>query len=872
MLDAFKNSRLSVKIALLGCSSVLLTTLLLLAVVTWQTAQYNNLAQNEVDKLIESDLNHITTGVYNLIKAEFETYRANDGRANPEMVSLRVRHAILGITIGKTGYVYLLDTNGRYVISQHGGRDGETILGTRDIDGNYVIKDIIRKATAVKPGELSTVRYRWQNPGEPAPRWKIARVTHFAPFNWVVGASVYEDELEAYRNVLTKGRLRMMDIMIISGSLITLLFGIFGIAVARSIAHPVLKLKGAVESVIDGELDQVIEVRNRDEIGSLAQSFNNMTASLRNSVTELRETLDDLRESEAQLKLAEEISHLGSWTFDLVNNRLSWSDETFRIFGHAPQEFQPTYDIFLQAIHPDDRQMVDSAFSESLHGQGNQYDIVHRIIIKSTGEIRTVREKCMHSRDAAGRIARSNGMVLDITDRKRTEEALEKRILALTRPIESPGSIDFEELFNLDDIQRLQDEFAEATGVASIITHPDGTPITRPSNFCRLCSDIIRNTEKGLANCYKSDALLGRYSPKGPMIQTCMSGGLWDAGAGISVGGSHIANWLIGQVRDETQTEAKMRDYAKEIGADEDSLIEAFREVPAMSRGQFDRVARVLFTLANQLSTAAYQNVQQARFISERREMEKELQLLNAELEKRVALRTAELERLNRELESFCYSISHEIRAPIARLTGFSRAISESVADADIDTLKHLAERTEIASERLRSVIDALLTKNRLSRARLSLEHVDMSALCREIVIELRETAGERVINAVILPGVTGYADREMIWLCLKHLLANAVKYTSRKPKAVIEFGRSGDAGSEIYFIRDNGDGFDMEFADKLFKPFSRLHNEEEFEGSGFGLALVHEVIERHNGRIWAQSSPGKGATFFFTLGTQSPG
>ena len=213
----------------------------------------------------------------------------------------------------------------------------------------------------------------------------------------------------------------------------------------------------------------------------------------------------------------------------------------------------------------------------------------------------------------------------DITARKDAEEALEKRILALTRPLDDAAGIAFEDLFNIDDIQRLQDEFAQATGVASIITRTDGTPLTSPSNFCRLCTDIIRQTEKGLANCYRNDSVIGQASTQGPAIQPCLSGGLWDAGAVISVGGRHIANWLIGQVRDETQTEEKMRQYAREIGADEKSLIEAFREVPVMSREQFERVAQALYTLANQLSNFAYQNVQQARFITERRQAEEAL-------------------------------------------------------------------------------------------------------------------------------------------------------------------------------------------------------------------------------------------------------
>ena len=213
----------------------------------------------------------------------------------------------------------------------------------------------------------------------------------------------------------------------------------------------------------------------------------------------------------------------------------------------------------------------------------------------------------------------------DITERKRAEEALERRIIALTQPLDSQEGVSFEDLFNLEDIQRLQDQFASATGVASIITNTEGTPITRPSNFCRLCSDVIRKTDKGLTNCFKSDAALGKPNPDGPAIQPCLSGGLWDAGAGISVGGKHIANWLIGQVRDETQTDEKMRAYAREIGVDEAVVIEAFHEVPAMSREKFVEVAHALFTLANQLSDAAYRNVQQARFITERKQAEEAL-------------------------------------------------------------------------------------------------------------------------------------------------------------------------------------------------------------------------------------------------------
>lgn len=206
----------------------------------------------------------------------------------------------------------------------------------------------------------------------------------------------------------------------------------------------------------------------------------------------------------------------------------------------------------------------------------------------------------------------------DITERKRKEDASEKRLLALTQPPEIHEKVSFDDLFILEDIQRMQDDFANATNVASIITYPDGQPITSPSNFTRLCSEIIRKTDKGLQNCFCSDAMLGKPNPDGATVKPCLSAGLWDAGAAITVGGHHIANWLIGQVRDENQTDESIRAYARSIGADEDSMLEAYLEVPYMSRQQFEKVAKALYTIASQLSDGAYHNMQQARYITEK--------------------------------------------------------------------------------------------------------------------------------------------------------------------------------------------------------------------------------------------------------------
>jgi PAS domain S-box-containing protein len=190
------------------------------------------------------------------------------------------------------------------------------------------------------------------------------------------------------------------------------------------------------------------------------------------------------------------------------------------------------------------------------------------------------------------------------------------------------GTIDdiqFSDLFDLEDIQHIQDLFSDATGVASIITHPDGRPITHPSNFCRLCNGIIRKTDLGLTNCFKSDAEIGRPNPSGPVIQPCLSGGLWDAGASIMVDGKHIANWLIGQVKNEELDLQRMLQYAKEIGADQEDFMDALKEVPVMSKEKFEKVAQMLFAFASEISSKAYQNSQLIQSILERKQAEEKL-------------------------------------------------------------------------------------------------------------------------------------------------------------------------------------------------------------------------------------------------------
>jgi signal transduction histidine kinase len=243
-----------------------------------------------------------------------------------------------------------------------------------------------------------------------------------------------------------------------------------------------------------------------------------------------------------------------------------------------------------------------------------------------------------------------------------------------------------------------------------------------------------------------------------------------------------------------------------------------------------------------------------------------QIRQLNAELERRVIERTAQLEAANKELEAFSYSVSHDLRAPLRGIDGFSQALLDEYSETLDDTARHYLARVRAGSRHMAHLIEDLLTLSRVSRSEIHRVPVDLSALARTVATELQHTQPGRQVAVEIEPGLTVQGDPGLLRVALENLLGNSWKFTHKHAGARIEFRSARRDGDTMFFVRDDGAGFDMAYVDKLFHPFQRLHATEEFEGTGIGLATVQRIIHRHGGRVWGEGAVERGATFYFTL------
>jgi len=250
-------------------------------------------------------------------------------------------------------------------------------------------------------------------------------------------------------------------------------------------------------------------------------------------------------------------------------------------------------------------------------------------------------------------------------------------------------------------------------------------------------------------------------------------------------------------------------------------------------------------------------------------ESQREVQQMNAELEKRVAERTRQLQAANRELESFAYAVSHDLRAPLRSLSGFSQILQETASEQLDEKSLHYLRRIHDASQRMSSLIEALLGLSRISTAEMAIRPVNLTQLFLDAAAALREKHPGHNVQLEVAPNMHVEGDARLLRIAIDCLLGNAWKFTAKTAHPAVTVGvQTNVTGGPIYFVRDNGVGFDMAYANKLFVPFQRLHPDAEFQGSGIGLVTAQRVIARHSGRIWSEAQVDAGATFYFTINT----
>ena len=495
-----------------------------------------------------------------------------------------------------------------------------------------------------------------------------------------------------------------------------------------------------------------------------------------------------LRKSQRDLAKAQQLAHIGNWELDLISNTLKWSDEIFRIFEIDQEQFQPSYEGFLNSIHPDDREAVNQAYSDSLKAK-TPYNISHRLLMKD-GRVKYVNEYCQTDFDEQGKPLRSIGVVQDVTEYRKFEDEQFKTASEWKQAMDSINDAIY--LVGLDDrVIRANKAFYQLTGMKAEqvigqdinqIMHPEGEPVP-----CPVC--------QARKACENMLLVMEANHPDNPT------------------------------------------EYPIEI------MLRVIRDTQ-------EEPVSILMKI---------------RDLTQQRETEDKLRQHQERLEVEVKKRTAELTQVNKELESFSYSISHDLRAPLRAINGFASALSEDYAEKLDDTANNYLARISAGANRMSTLIDDLLMLSRINRQQLKRTSCNLSNMANKIKQQLAEQHPRNNLQWQIHEQLETDCDENLLCIALENMFSNALKYSGKKDQAVIEFSYKLQNGKTVFYIRDNGVGFDMQYVGKLFGAFQRLHG-KEFEGTGVGLATVQRIIHRHGGKIWAEAEVGKGATFYFTL------
>jgi signal transduction histidine kinase len=433
---------------------------------------------------------------------------------------------------------------------------------------------------------------------------------------------------------------------------------------------------------------------------------------------------------------------------------------------------------------------------------------------------------------------------------RESETAVRRKLDSILSPEGDVGNLELAEILDIPAVQTLVEDQYRLTHFPASIHDLKGN-LLAGVGWQKICADFHRAHLKACAHCKSSNLEFTAGVPSGGYRIVKCRNNMRNVVTPILIGNRHIGNVFSGQFffDDEPVDIESFRLQAVRYGFDESEYLAALELVPRISRKKVEAGMRFHKGLAQLLSQISYSRIKLARMKTEA---------------ERTNLRLAESIK---DMEAFTYTVSHDLRAPLRHMDGFiSLLVTRKAAILD-DQAKHYIDSSLAASQRMGRLIDDLLQFSRLGQAEMQKAPVDLNSVVEIIVKELEpETRGRSIVwRLAPLPMIL--ADRSMIRQVFENLLVNALKFTQTCATAEIEAGwQPGDDGEQVFFVRDNGAGFDMQYYDKLFHVFQRLHGEQEFEGTGIGLAIARRVVERHGGRIWAEGAVGTGATFYFSL------
>ncbi|MFP4681032.1 MAG: PAS domain S-box protein [Chitinispirillaceae bacterium] len=625
-------------------------------------------------------------------------------------------------------------------------------------------------------------------------------------------------------------------------------------------------------------------------------------------ITERMQMEQNIRENRRDLKHAQQVARMGSWKMDVKENRLEWSEETYRIFGIA-ENAPVDYDFFLSAVHPEDRERVDAAWKKA--SNSGSYEVEHRII--ADGRVKWVFEQAELTFAQNGELLSGFGTVQDITES-----------VLVRQQIERAASLNEAVLQNLTEavIVTGSDGTVLDVNAAALRMHGLSSPDEAWSHLDEYARTFEMFDEKNgiipKPQWPTSRALRGE-KVAGQMVQ------LYNRQTGyrmwLSFNVSSVVNekgecnLLVFSIRDITKTkilERNLRENALyyrnlfENSNDAIGLIDCRTWKLVKINSKFDSLSGyspqelIGFELKTTVSQRSSKRVEKfcSRVLKEKTgRMEMELLHkeggripvdVNASLveiddkpfavavirdisqrkkaEQQLRSRAEELAAMNRELESFSYSVSHDLRAPLRAITGFSSFLEEDYNDKLDETGRGYLKKVRENVHKMGALIDDLLSLSRVSRFELIRQEIDLGKMISSVVDELRQAEPDRVVELQIHKRLKTSGDARMLQIAVSNLVGNAWKFTRKVEKPRIEAGTVRIKGRKVFFLKDNGAGFDMKYNEKLFAPFQRLHADSDFSGTGIGLAIVERIVHRHGGRIWAESQEGKGATFYFSV------